>query len=58
MDIKVRTTQRCSRESCARFLLGGDFMGTDQDGGKANSGPKYEYKTNRKDGVDSLERGD
>jgi len=34
-------TQRCSRERCAKFLLGGDFMSTDQDGGKVNSGPKF-----------------
>jgi len=32
-------------------------MGTDEDGGKANSGPKYEYKTIRSDGVDNFWRG-
>jgi len=41
LDVTLSTTQICSRERCAGFLLGGDFMITDQDGGKANGGPEF-----------------
>jgi len=57
MDVTVNTTQRCSRECCARFLSGGDLVGTDQNGGKQTADlnfEKYEYKKDSQDDISGV----